>query len=251
MSRASRLGVVRAGERGGRHAGGGGAGERLRARLVRADRDDLGLAAVHAIEDGLEVRARAGGEDADRSRDLELREAPAGGAQAAGREQRVHRAQHVLGAQVAVRAVARAARRRSTSRSPSSGRRAGSRRSGCGPTPGSALATTSRIAPSRSPAGASARWRGAAGRGRARASGSHTSQHGPVAAGAAPSPKWRRMPSRRQLVPSTQAQTARYWRQRMARALVDRRVADRERRRGPTRRRRGPRRDRAPTAPAG
>ena len=45
--------------------------------------------------------------------------------------------------------------------------------------------------------------------------GSQTSQHGTDGAGAAASPKWRRMPSRRHPPPSTHAQTARYWRQRI------------------------------------
>ena len=44
--------------------------------------------------------------------------------------------------------------------------------------------------------------------------GSQTSQHGPSGSGSRWSPKWLRMPRRRQAEPSTQAHTARYWRHR-------------------------------------
>jgi hypothetical protein len=80
------------------------------------------------------------------------------------------------------------------------------------PIPGTARETTSTIAASRSPAGASIAWRmtGASGT----EPGSHTSQQAPVGAGSERSPKWRRMPRRRQPSPSTHAHTERYWRQR-------------------------------------
>ena len=74
--------------------------------------------------------------------------------------------------------------------------------------------TTSRIALSRSAAGASTLWRAAGTGAAATSAGSHTSQHGPGGAGSVRSPKWRRIPRRRQAPPSTHAQTERYWRQR-------------------------------------
>ncbi len=65
-SRAARSGMVGAGEDGRLDARRRGPLERLGAGLVGADGDDLdALAAVDAIQDRLEVRARAGGQDPD------------------------------------------------------------------------------------------------------------------------------------------------------------------------------------------
>ena len=128
-------------------------------------------------------------------------------------EQRVDRGQDLLRAQVAVGAVVRQAvvgvlgdplraaaaedldaARAPDRRAPRARRRRGSRRRD--------------PPPARARSGARAA--GASGSDE----GSQTSQQGPAGAGSERSPKWRRMPRRRQPSPSTHAHTERYWRQR-------------------------------------
>src|ERR1700704_3004605 len=82
------------------------------------------------------------------------------------------------------------------------------------PTEGRAPTTTSRMAVSRSPAGAPDARTGSGSGAAATSSGLHTSQQAPDGVGRERSPKWRRIASRRHDRCSTNAHTARYWRQR-------------------------------------
>ena len=177
--------------------------------LSDATADDLHLAPVHGVEQRLEVRPRPAGEDADlHVAELELRVVPAGRAQAPGREQLVDAREHLV--------VAAGAR---TSRTP--GRsvvgvlhddlrppaaqdldRAGAADGRLGLVDDARRSRRrDRRPPSSSDTIPPRRRAGAAGT----IDGSHTSQHGTSGAGGRPSPKWRRIATRRHDADSTNA----------------------------------------------
>ena len=203
--------------------------ERLRVRLVRADRDDLdpsrpwswsriACRLVPAPEASTPTLTAGAHAHAARAVSAQLREPPAGRAQHAAVDQRVDLAQQIVGAPVVEVAVAGqlvvavlahdlaapAAQDLDRARPPDARLRLAHH--------GEDRLLDRR----RSPLAARPRVRSAAERRVAqRASGpSQTSQHRPAASGSTRSPKCRRIARRRHVSPSTNPQTSRYWRQR-------------------------------------